>query len=186
MVFIHYSTEDASWVALSPEASTWEGSLASKAWRLLERHLQRHDSAPVYRYRLVVLERVLATNRDGKIPTFLTDFLLRNQPQTLLKTLIRFDRLSEAFRYSLETIQVRSSASLERRIVLTLKSFCRTRPSLPQISALIYLTPSSTNSSPFLQATLLICQTTSSSSDNKNYERLLRGEFRRWRKRPQL
>ncbi|GAA5827090.1 hypothetical protein JCM5353_006183, partial [Sporobolomyces roseus] len=98
-------TEDASWVALSPEASTWEGSLASKAWRLLERHLQRHDSAPVYRYRLVVLERVLATNRDGKIPTFLTDFLLRNQPQSLLKTLIRFDRLSEAFRYSLETIQ---------------------------------------------------------------------------------
>jgi len=72
------------------------------------------------------------------------------------------------------------------RLVLTLLSFCRTRPSLPQISALIYLTPSSTNSSPFLQATLLICQTTSSSSDNKNYERLLRGEFRRWRKRPQL
>jgi len=107
-----YSTEDASWVALSPEASTWEGSLASKAWRLLERHLQRHDSAPVYRYRLVVLERVLATNRDGKIPTFLTDFLLRNQPQSLLKTLIRFDRLSEAFRYSLETIQVRLSLSI--------------------------------------------------------------------------
>jgi len=105
--FAAYSTEDASWVALSPEASTWEGSLASKAWRLLERHLHRHDSAPVYRYRLVVLERVLATNRDGKIPTFLTDFLLRNQPQSLLKTLIRFDRLSEAFRYSLETIQVR-------------------------------------------------------------------------------
>ncbi|GAA5940387.1 uncharacterized protein JCM15063_002619 [Sporobolomyces koalae] len=103
------SLEDASWIAMSPEASTWEGSLVTKAWKLLERHLQRHDSAPEYRYRLVVLERVLATNRDGKIPTFLTEFLLEHQPRALLRTLIRYDRLEEAFRYSLETIKKSSN-----------------------------------------------------------------------------
>ncbi|GAA5902615.1 hypothetical protein JCM5296_000723 [Sporobolomyces johnsonii] len=104
-------TEDASWVALSDEASTWEGSLASKAWRLLERHLERHDSAPTYSYRLVVLERALALNRGGKLPTFLTDFLLRHAPHALVQTLIKYDRLDEAFRYSLATLQTSPTPS---------------------------------------------------------------------------
>ncbi|GAA5962589.1 hypothetical protein JCM21900_000955 [Sporobolomyces salmonicolor] len=104
-------TEDASWVALSDEASTWEGSLASKAWRLLERHLERHDAAPTYSYRLVVLERALALNCGGKLPTFLTDFLLRHAPHALIQTLIKYDRLGEAFRYSLATLQTSPAPS---------------------------------------------------------------------------
>ncbi|GAA6013580.1 hypothetical protein JCM11491_002714 [Sporobolomyces phaffii] len=105
-------TDDASWVALSPEAATWEeeggGSVASKAWRLLARHLERHDHAPAYRYRLVVLDRVLATQHgaaQGKLPAFLTEFLVKHRPDALLATLVRFDRLDDAFRYSLETIK---------------------------------------------------------------------------------
>ncbi|GAA5902148.1 hypothetical protein JCM6882_006713 [Rhodosporidiobolus microsporus] len=98
-------SQDATWVTGSSETATWEGSLASKAWRLLERQLERHDSAPAYRYRLVVLERVLATNRGGKVPAFLTDFLAKNDVHSLLKTLIKYDRLDEAFQFSLSTVQ---------------------------------------------------------------------------------
>jgi len=87
-----------------------------KAWKLLESHLKRHDRGPVYRYRLIVLERVLATSRSiqqgqgqggGEIPEFLSSFLLKNQPHGLLKTLIKFDRLEEAFKFSLEIVKVR-------------------------------------------------------------------------------
>jgi nuclear pore complex protein Nup160 len=74
----HRSSQDAAWVTLSDEAATWEGSLASKAWRLLENHLNRHDVAPAYPYRLVVLERTLATNRGAKVPAFLTDYLAQH------------------------------------------------------------------------------------------------------------
>lgn len=98
--------DDASWVALNDEAATWEGSLASKAWRLLERHLERHDTDGTYRFRLVVLERTLATNRGAKIPTFLTDFFLNHDAHALVRTMIKFDRLDEAFKASLATIKV--------------------------------------------------------------------------------
>ncbi|BGP12916.1 hypothetical protein JCM10213_004335 [Rhodosporidiobolus nylandii] len=98
-------SQDANWVTQAEEAATWDGSLSSKAWRLLERHLERHDSAPSHRYRLVALERVLATNRGGKVPPFLTDFLLANDPQSLIRTLVKYDKLSEAFEFSLKTIE---------------------------------------------------------------------------------
>ncbi|GAA6053519.1 hypothetical protein JCM3770_000306 [Rhodotorula araucariae] len=97
-------TEDVAWVAQSEEAATWEGTLPSKAWRLLERHLARHDDPVTFRYRLVALERTLATNRGGKPPAFLTDFLLRHDLPGLLRTLIRYDRLDDAFKFSLDML----------------------------------------------------------------------------------
>ncbi|GAA5831797.1 hypothetical protein JCM11251_003887 [Rhodosporidiobolus azoricus] len=98
-------SQDFTWVTGASEAATWEGSVSSKAWRLLERQLQRHDSAPAYRYRLVVLERVLSTNRGGKLPAFLTKHLAKNDAHSLLRTLIKYDRLDEAFQFSLSTVQ---------------------------------------------------------------------------------
>lgn len=97
--------EDVSWVLLNDEAATWEGDLASKAWRLLQAHLGRHDGL-TQQYRLVVLERALAVNRGGKLPTWLVDFFLANDPAALLRTLLRFDRLADAFAFSLTTIKV--------------------------------------------------------------------------------
>ncbi|BGP21800.1 nuclear pore complex protein Nup160 [Rhodotorula toruloides] len=97
--------EDASWVAMSSEAPAWEGSLSSKAWRLLERHLERHDREVGQRYRLVVLERTLALNRGGKIPPFLTDHIKLHNLPALLRTLIKYDRLDEAFTFSLEVLK---------------------------------------------------------------------------------
>ncbi|GAA5862780.1 hypothetical protein JCM8547_006543 [Rhodosporidiobolus lusitaniae] len=97
--------QDATWVASSDEAATWEGSLSSKAWRLLENHLERHDTAPTYSYRLVVLERTLATNRGGKVPAFMTEYLLEHNVHALLRTLVKYDRLDEAFAFSLTAIE---------------------------------------------------------------------------------
>ncbi|BGP36873.1 hypothetical protein JCM10449v2_000775 [Rhodotorula kratochvilovae] len=97
--------DDAAWILQSDEAATWEGTLPSKAWRLLERHLARHDNPITFRYRLIALERTLATNRGGKAPAFLTDFLLRQDLPALLRMLIKYDRLDEAFRFSLEALK---------------------------------------------------------------------------------
>ncbi|BGP29003.1 hypothetical protein JCM10296v2_000739 [Rhodotorula toruloides] len=103
--------EDASWVAMSSEAATWEGSLSSKAWRLLERHLERHDRDVGQRYRLVVLERTLALNRGGKVPSFLTEHVKRHDLPALLRTLIKYDRLDEAFAFSLDALKSAPSPS---------------------------------------------------------------------------
>ncbi|SCZ91062.1 BZ3500_MvSof-1268-A1-R1_Chr1-3g02525 [Microbotryum saponariae] len=99
------STEDASWVTLCYEASTWEGTLASKAWRLLERHLARHDSS-TSRYRLVVLERILAIDAaHSEVPAFLAEHFLKKDVGSLLRSLIRYERLGEAFGYAVRVVR---------------------------------------------------------------------------------
>lgn len=105
LIVLFDRSEDASWVALNDEAATWEGVLASKAWKLLQRHLERHDDETL-KYRSVVLERTLAIDQDGKIPSWLVDsFLVQNSPM-LIRTMIKFDRLGDAFRYSLAVLKV--------------------------------------------------------------------------------
>lgn len=54
-----------------------------------------------------MLERTLATNRGAKVPTFLSDFFLVHDAHAIIRTMIKFDRLEEAFKYSLATIKVR-------------------------------------------------------------------------------
>ncbi|GAA6005692.1 hypothetical protein JCM10207_005297 [Rhodosporidiobolus poonsookiae] len=104
-------SQDASWVLLSDETSTWPGPLSSKAWRLLELHLTRHDRAPSYAYRRVVLERTLALNRGNKLPVFLTEFLVKHEPSALLRTLVKYDRLDEAFQVGIEVIKASPTPS---------------------------------------------------------------------------
>lgn len=53
-----------------------------------------------------MLERSLATNRGAKVPNFLTDYFLVNDPHALVRTMIKYDRLEDAFKYSLVTIKV--------------------------------------------------------------------------------
>ncbi|KDE05151.1 hypothetical protein MVLG_04492 [Microbotryum lychnidis-dioicae p1A1 Lamole] len=98
------STEDASWVTLCYEASTWEGTLASKAWLLLERHLVRHDSS-TSRYRLVVLERILAIDAHSEVPAFLTEHFLKKDVGSLLRSLIKYERLGEAFGFAVRVLR---------------------------------------------------------------------------------
>ena len=85
---------------------TWDGSLASKAWRLLERYLDRNDTDGTHEGRLVVLERTIALNGGARVPTFLTEFFLRNDPHALIRTMIKYERIDDAFRYSLSVVMV--------------------------------------------------------------------------------
>lgn len=131
LIFDLRSVEDASWVAMSSEAATWDGSLSSKAWRLLERHLERHDRDIGQRYRLVVLERTLALNRGGKIPSFLTEHVKRHDLPALLRTLIKYDRLDEAFAFSLDALKVRATDTCPSKALTTPLRQSAPSPSTP-------------------------------------------------------
>ncbi|KAL8286711.1 hypothetical protein RQP46_004239 [Phenoliferia psychrophenolica] len=92
------------WVALNDDSASWEGSLASKAWRLLECYLERYDDPTTLQYRLVVLEHSLAVNANGQVPSWLVDAFLERDGQLLVRTMLKFDRLEDAFAYSLVAI----------------------------------------------------------------------------------
>ena len=94
------------WVALNESASSWEGSLSSKAWRLLELYLIRFDN-PSFKYSLVVLEHSLAINERAVVPKWLVDGFQANDERLLIATMLKFDRLEDAFDYSRAAIAVR-------------------------------------------------------------------------------
>ncbi|KAK4054756.1 hypothetical protein OIV83_000680 [Microbotryomycetes sp. JL201] len=106
------ATTDAEWVTMNEEALSWEGSLASKAWRLLERFLARHDVDGTNRGRLVVIERTIALNRGARLPTFLTEFMMEQDPDALIRTLLKYDRLDDAFKFSCALIQRQAGSAL--------------------------------------------------------------------------
>ncbi|GAA5980545.1 hypothetical protein JCM10908_001686 [Rhodotorula pacifica] len=98
-------TTDASWVSMAEEAATWDDSLAAKAWRLLASNLDRHDDPVHPKYRRLVLKYVLANDRSAKPPTFLLKELSQHDLPSLLRILIKHDRLAEAFEHSLQAVK---------------------------------------------------------------------------------
>lgn len=99
---------------MAEEASTWSDSAASKAWRLLERYLERHDTDATARYRRAVLDFVLVNNRGAKPPAFLLDQLATRDLPRLLRILIRHDRLDEAFNLAIKECSVSTAALFSR------------------------------------------------------------------------
>ncbi|KAK4699982.1 hypothetical protein P7C70_g6268, partial [Phenoliferia sp. Uapishka_3] len=118
------------WVALSDEAMSWEGTLASKAWRLLERYLERYDDENL-KYRLVVLEHTLAVNGRGKLPTWLVSTFLAQDSQLLIRTMLKFDRLADAFTFSLAVIQSSPKPSAPAACILPYSLFDQLLAILP-------------------------------------------------------
>ncbi|KAM0756678.1 hypothetical protein T439DRAFT_309129 [Meredithblackwellia eburnea MCA 4105] len=100
--------DNADWVAMNDDAATWEGTLASKGWRLLQGYLERHDDE-TSKYHLIVLERALTLNRTGKVPSWLIDYFLSTNSFLLIRTMLKFDRLVDAFTYSLTVIRASPS-----------------------------------------------------------------------------
>lgn len=94
---------------MNDDAANWAGSLVSKAWKLLQSHLERHDDETC-RYKLVVLEKILSLNQAAKIPSWLVSSLLAKDPAMIVRTMIKYNRLADAFEYSLSTIQVSHSS----------------------------------------------------------------------------
>ncbi|PLW49745.1 hypothetical protein PCASD_01568 [Puccinia coronata f. sp. avenae] len=96
---------DAQWVVADPLAADWEADVVSKAWRLLQLHLQL--AFPIsatgslaiagWRAREAVLETICNFSRAIKLPLWLLDLFLHHRPNRLLRTLFKFDLLSDAF-----------------------------------------------------------------------------------------
>lgn len=92
------ATVDQEWVHQARDAATWEGSLAARAWRLLQLHLDRHDGETTHwKYHDACLAAILETDRNVKIPPWLLTFFLDKRPEFLLRCLYRSDLLEDAF-----------------------------------------------------------------------------------------
>lgn len=59
-------------------ASGWEGSLASKAWKLLQLYLERYDVNGEYRRK--VLSVILQEDRRIRLPKALVDWFMVRHP----------------------------------------------------------------------------------------------------------
>ncbi|GAA94608.1 uncharacterized protein L969DRAFT_94605 [Mixia osmundae IAM 14324] len=78
---------ESAWVDLDDAAVTWEGSHGLRAWRLLELHLERHDSNG--RYRQVVLDKILSEDADARIPSWLIAYFVARDPAHLIRAYLR-------------------------------------------------------------------------------------------------
>lgn len=67
-------SNDEAWVVQDTNASGWEGSLASKAWKLLQLYLQRYDVEGEYRRK--VLSVILQEDRRIRLPKALVDWFM--------------------------------------------------------------------------------------------------------------
>lgn len=99
------------WLILDVQASSWEGTLASKAWRLLELHLSRYDTTGAYRR--TVLRVILSEDRHVRLPRFLTTWFMAHHPEYLIGLLYTYDLLEEALAYSTQLVQ-QSSKQIDR------------------------------------------------------------------------
>jgi len=99
------NVSDGQWVIADPLAGNWDADLVSKAWRLLQLHLQlvfpinAAGSLAIngWRAREAVLESICNFSRQIKIPVWLLDLFLRHKPHRLLRIFFKFDLLSDAF-----------------------------------------------------------------------------------------
>lgn len=116
---------DIYWVLSDENASSWEGSIGSRAWRLLQSLIDRYDrkEGSHFKYREVVLDAILHEDRHVRLPTWLVDdflvsggvarhsgslahelFLQERNPDYLIRRLIAYNVLQDAFGFSLQII----------------------------------------------------------------------------------
>lgn len=81
-------------------------SLPEQAWSLLQLHLTRHDDPSTLVYHRVALRKCLEMDRKGALQTWIIDAFLKQDEGALLRTLVEFGRLEEAFQVSLRIISV--------------------------------------------------------------------------------
>ncbi|KAJ1971764.1 hypothetical protein H4R35_005072 [Dimargaris xerosporica] len=96
----------------------FEGPLADRVWKLLERYLAIHDpidsttsatvspttnKTPAGVYRAAVLDQVLQL--QGHPPAWLVDPLFQRQPDTLIRLLLKHGRLESAGRFTLQYLE---------------------------------------------------------------------------------
>jgi hypothetical protein len=94
---------DSTWIYETDEVARWVGSNESKAGRLLERYLERYDSAGVYREK--VLDLILAEETPTLIPTWLTTFFLSRNPDFYGRKLYEYGYVDESLRFTLHQLE---------------------------------------------------------------------------------
>lgn len=121
---------DSQWVNGDPIGSDWDGNLVSKAWRLLQVHLEHifpiramGDLAlDGWRCRESILECILRSNRTVKLPVWLLDQFMSFRPDRLLRLFFRFDLLSDAFTVAIRIIdQVEKSIKKDSSVLARIK-----------------------------------------------------------------
>lgn len=101
---------DRDWVLADARAVAWDGSLAARAWKLLQSHLSRAlplstGGEEAWKAREAVLEAVLATGGVVQLPRWVTeDFRKGARPERLVKKLIRYGMYEEACEVTIEWI----------------------------------------------------------------------------------
>lgn len=99
------SAQSASeaWLMRDENASRWDGTLASKAWRLLEQYLDRYDSSGEYRKR--VLDVIMDEDRRTRLPKWLVSWFMGAHPEYLIWKLVQYDLLEEAFVHAFQVVE---------------------------------------------------------------------------------
>ncbi|PWN44407.1 hypothetical protein IE81DRAFT_321298 [Ceraceosorus guamensis] len=92
---------EAAFLISAERSAGWQGPAADRAWRYLQLHLEAQDArASQWKYRVVVLERVLGLGAAHLIPKWLLDWFKQNQPTMLVQSCMRCGLLDDALRHA--------------------------------------------------------------------------------------
>ncbi|KAH9448308.1 hypothetical protein MJO28_011854 [Puccinia striiformis f. sp. tritici] len=126
---------DSQWVNGDPLGADWDTDLVSKSWRLLQLHLHLKFPLPSnsnsnsesdrnpWRIREAILECILSTSRNVKVPRWLLDQFFTRKPHTLLAFFFKFDLLSDAFTVAIHIVdQYKKSTTKESILTADIKT----------------------------------------------------------------
>lgn len=111
--------------------SAHDGRQSERLWKLLQLYLERFDTeATLYRYHKLVVEKILSSEREVQLPSWLilpyrlatSQSQPKASPSDLLKAYIRYDMIQEAVDYSVSLITARTEA-LKRGAQASRKAF---------------------------------------------------------------
>ncbi|KAN0062019.1 hypothetical protein ACQY0O_006014 [Thecaphora frezii] len=97
---------EALFLALSEKAASWTGPASERAWNYLEMHLDMFDTEQgCWKYRMVVLDKVVSLRLYGEMPTWLKEWFEKQRPDAVVRTLSRYGRIDEALRVCISMVQ---------------------------------------------------------------------------------
>ncbi|SPO39479.1 related to nuclear pore complex protein Nup160 [Pseudozyma flocculosa] len=105
---------EASFLALSEKAAGWTESASERAWRYLELHLDMFDTEQgCWRYRLVVLDKVVSLRLFGEMPACLKQWFERQRPDAVVRVLRRYGMIDEALRACIAMVKSETDTRLK-------------------------------------------------------------------------
>lgn len=113
------------WLFSSPLTCAWDGTTPDKAWRYLQIHLARHDTAKVsHSYAEAVTTRILT--RKQPLPVWLVQAELSRFPEGLIRKSLEHGMVEMAMALCTERLKVSPRIALIAEMRLTSSLLCRT------------------------------------------------------------